>query len=331
MFGRAETGAPAGPAQDERLPAERRLRGYPGAAGAAAGGGGDRRRSGAAVCGADNDGIGVWFGLTAGHLTLGCGVGPDPFVMAHRLPNITTAPIRREGFDLSVPPSRRAPAATGPGKNGPVTAEHYFTASPQAPARPTEVEFAGPAATSGWRRGRRVLGRAAGSGYGGTVRRAGCRAGRDPRRLLDLGCGYGPIAGVLAVAPEATVYAVDVNPRALELTRRERGRARAGRRVVAVHPRRGPADLVFEQIWSNPPIRVGKAELHALLDVAAAARSRTGRLAGGGPAPGRRLAARWLAGGAGPWTGTPARRATGCCGSRRRKIRRRRRGRTGRM
>ena len=83
--------------------------------------------------------------------------------------------------------------------------------------------------------------------------------------MLDLGCGYGPIACVLAtVAPRATVYAVDVNTRALELTRANAealgvGRRRRGTRTTY------PRILLFDQIWSNPPIRVGKQELHALL------------------------------------------------------------------
>jgi 16S rRNA G1207 methylase RsmC len=79
--------------------------------------------------------------------------------------------------------------------------------------------------------------------------------------LLDLGCGYGPIATVLAKrAPAATVYAVDVNQRALELTRDN-----AGPGVIAALPDEVPETVGFTQIWSNPPIRIGKPELHALL------------------------------------------------------------------
>jgi 16S rRNA G1207 methylase RsmC len=80
--------------------------------------------------------------------------------------------------------------------------------------------------------------------------------------LLDLGCGYGPISVVLATAaPRATVYAVDVNQRALELVRENAG----GRRIIAALPDEVPEAVGFAQIWSNPPIRVGKSELHALL------------------------------------------------------------------
>jgi 16S rRNA (guanine1207-N2)-methyltransferase len=80
--------------------------------------------------------------------------------------------------------------------------------------------------------------------------------------LLDLGCGYGPIAAVLAAAaPRSTVYAIDVNQRALELVRENA----AGRKIIAALPDEVPESVGFTQIWSNPPIRVGKAELHALL------------------------------------------------------------------
>jgi len=83
--------------------------------------------------------------------------------------------------------------------------------------------------------------------------------------LLDLGCGWGPIALTMALlSPKSTVWAVDVNERALELTR-ENARALGARNVRAARPEEVPADLRFRTIWSNPPIRVGKNELHDLL------------------------------------------------------------------
>ena len=84
--------------------------------------------------------------------------------------------------------------------------------------------------------------------------------------FLDLGCGYGVIAVSLALArPEAQVWAIDVNERALELTRRNAEATGVGERVHAATPDAVPADVAFDGIWSNPPIRVGKAELHAML------------------------------------------------------------------
>jgi 16S rRNA (guanine1207-N2)-methyltransferase len=83
--------------------------------------------------------------------------------------------------------------------------------------------------------------------------------------LLDIGCGWGPLALTLALeAPEAAVYAVDVNERARELTRRNA--ARLGlTNVTAASPEALDAQLTFTTIWSNPPIRVGKDELHAIM------------------------------------------------------------------
>jgi 16S rRNA (guanine1207-N2)-methyltransferase len=83
--------------------------------------------------------------------------------------------------------------------------------------------------------------------------------------LLDVGCGWGPITVSLALSsPDATVWAVDVNKRVLELVR-ENARAAGLDNVNAVEPDDVPADLRFSTIWSNPPIRVGKSELHGLL------------------------------------------------------------------
>jgi 16S rRNA (guanine1207-N2)-methyltransferase len=83
---------------------------------------------------------------------------------------------------------------------------------------------------------------------------------------LDLGCGYGLIACALAVArPVATVWAVDVNERALALTAENAARVGAEERVRAAAPDAVPADVRFDEIWSNPPIRIGKPALHALL------------------------------------------------------------------
>lgn len=83
--------------------------------------------------------------------------------------------------------------------------------------------------------------------------------------FLDLGCGWGPISLDLALtSPHATVWAVDVNERALDLVRMNAAKLGLSN-VNAVLPADVPADLLFRSIWSNPPIRVGKDELHNLL------------------------------------------------------------------
>ena len=86
------------------------------------------------------------------------------------------------------------------------------------------------------------------------------------RQLLDLGCGYGPIALTLARrAPDAHVWGIDVNERAVGLCARNAESAGLAN-VTAVTAAAGiPDDVVFDAIYSNPPIRVGKAALHDLL------------------------------------------------------------------
>lgn len=93
--------------------------------------------------------------------------------------------------------------------------------------------------------------------------------------LLDLGCGYGPLALVLAKrVPQARVWAVDVNQRALDLCAgNAASNGLANVRCIpaaAAGPDTGgtggsglPAS--YQLIWSNPPIRIGKPALHSLL------------------------------------------------------------------
>jgi 16S rRNA (guanine1207-N2)-methyltransferase len=148
-----------------------------------------------------------------------------------------------------------------------MTSEHYYTARPATEARRRTVRFSAA--------GREFSLAAAGGVFSadrldpGTavlLRKAPPPAAGAHGPFLDLGCGYGPIACVLAAcAPAATVYAVDVNTRALELVRHNAAAVGATDRIRAVTPDKVPDDLAFQQIWSNPPIRIGKADLHEML------------------------------------------------------------------
>lgn len=87
----------------------------------------------------------------------------------------------------------------------------------------------------------------------------------DSGNLLDLGCGWGPIALNLGkLRPNTKVWAVDVNTRSVELTQAN-SKSLGISNITAVIPDQVPADLKFSGIWSNPPIRIGKKELHELL------------------------------------------------------------------
>ncbi|TMQ80785.1 methyltransferase, partial [Actinomadura soli] len=80
--------------------------------------------------------------------------------------------------------------------------------------------------------------------------------------LLDLGCGYGPIALTLAKrSPEARVWGVDVNQRALDLAESNAHAAGLDNVRFILADDLDPG-LRFAAIWSNPPIRIGKAALH---------------------------------------------------------------------
>jgi 16S rRNA G1207 methylase RsmC len=164
---------------------------------------------------------------------------------------------------------RSAEVATvgGMGENAGVSDDHYFSAEPGTATHRREVGFT-------------VAGRdytlvSAGGVFSadrldpGTavlLRKAQLPSAETSGALLDLGCGYGPIACVLAtVAPRTTVYAVDVNARARELVAENAARVGASDRVRVHAPDEVPEGLRFAQIWSNPPIRIGKAELHAML------------------------------------------------------------------
>ncbi len=88
--------------------------------------------------------------------------------------------------------------------------------------------------------------------------------------LLDLGCGWGPLAVVMGLeSPGADVWAVDVNTRALDLTERNAG-ANGAANVSAMDAgealeRARSEGVRFDAIWSNPPVRVGKEAMRRML------------------------------------------------------------------
>lgn len=84
-------------------------------------------------------------------------------------------------------------------------------------------------------------------------------------RMLDIGCGWGPITLTLAMAaPDAEIYGVEVNSRSAKLT--EMNAERLGlTNVTVAAPEALDESLTFDTIWSNPPIRVGKDVLHGIM------------------------------------------------------------------
>lgn len=142
--------------------------------------------------------------------------------------------------------------------------DHYFTADPAAPFQraPVRAEVWGLelALTSGsgvFAQGRLDIGTSV------LFRETEPPTGG---RILDLGCGYGVIGlAICAAAPDATVTAVDVNRRAVLLANENAEALGVADRFRAVTPDEVPAEETYDEIWSNPPIRIGKAALHELL------------------------------------------------------------------
>ena len=142
---------------------------------------------------------------------------------------------------------------------------HYFSEDPGGPERrrTISVDLAGRVvelvtvsgvfAGDGLDRGTAVL-----------LRESPMPTGRS--RILDLGCGYGPIALAVALhCPGARVDAVDVNQRALDLCRDNAAAVGVADRVQVLRPEQSDPEARYDEIWSNPPIRIGKEALHMVL------------------------------------------------------------------
>jgi 16S rRNA (guanine1207-N2)-methyltransferase len=142
---------------------------------------------------------------------------------------------------------------------------HYFDAEPAGPERRQQIT------ATVW--GRELSLATAGGVFAGEGLDRGTavllRETEPPTgspRVLDLGCGYGPIALAIALAcPGATVDAVDVNERALALCRDNAQALGVADRVRVLRPEEVDPAARYDEIWSNPPIRIGKAALHDLL------------------------------------------------------------------
>lgn len=142
---------------------------------------------------------------------------------------------------------------------------HYFDDDPTVPSSPSAVEVSLPDVSLSLTADRGVFSSErldAGTKF--LLLEAPPLRGNE--MVLDLGCGWGPISCVAALrAPDAHVWAVDVNSRARDLTTTNAAAIEASDRVTVAAPDDIPADIRFTRIFSNPPIRVGKAALHELL------------------------------------------------------------------
>ena len=161
---------------------------------------------------------------------------------------------------MSIPKSR----PTNSNAEGPPRPGHYFDPKPAVASRPRVVQLRVDAVELELQADRGVFG-SKGVDLGTLTLLKEAPAPPAQGEILDLGSGYGPIALTLARrSPNARVWAVDINERALELTRLNAAAAQATN-VVVGKPDEVPTDVPFDAIYSNPPVRVGKAPLHELL------------------------------------------------------------------
>lgn len=143
---------------------------------------------------------------------------------------------------------------------------HYFSSSPAVDSSETEYTFAFDGADIRIVADRGVFSmRGLDKGTAVLLRHVDVSTSDLPAGdIVDVGCGAGPLTLALARNfPDRIVWGVDVNPRALELTRRN-ARANGLANVRTATPDAAPASPVAA-IWSNPPIRIGKVALHEVL------------------------------------------------------------------
>jgi len=145
-----------------------------------------------------------------------------------------------------------------------VSDNHYFASSPEGPLVPREITVT--------LNGNKYSVLTAGGVFspehidqGTQVLLTHLEKANPSGNFLDIGCGWGPIALALALhSPKAVIYAIDVNQRSLELTKLNAERLGISN-IIVCKPEEVPHDIQFDEIWSNPPIRVGKVVLHEIL------------------------------------------------------------------
>ncbi len=154
---------------------------------------------------------------------------------------------------------------THPGDSTSRSHSHYFDSSPTSASSPRTLHVALPDVSFDFTSDAGVFGRHR-LDPGTKILLQEAPELPDHGTFLDLGCGAGPIALTMALRrPTSRVWAVDVNQRARDLVT-SNARSLGVDNVVVASPQDVPEDLFFDIIWSNPPIKIGKSNLHALLE-----------------------------------------------------------------
>jgi len=154
--------------------------------------------------------------------------------------------------------------------------DHYYTRQPQSESRPTEAGFS-------YRGHDLVLTTDAGVFSRGELD-AGTRIllnalpERIDGRVLDLGCGWGPVGICIQLEnPKAEMVFSDVNERALSLASENAKRYHVKGEFIQSDGF-AAVEGTFDWVITNPPIRAGKQVIYQMLADAAVRLNENGRL-----------------------------------------------------
>lgn len=83
--------------------------------------------------------------------------------------------------------------------------------------------------------------------------------------VLDVGCGYGLIGTVISVINSSYVEMIDVNKRAIHLTKRNTKKLKGFNGSIYLSDAYENVTKKFDVVITNPPIRVGKEKVLEIL------------------------------------------------------------------
>lgn len=91
-----------------------------------------------------------------------------------------------------------------------------------------------------------------------------CLSFQQGEKVLDVGCGYGPLGLSLVKAQGVQATMVDVNTRALDLAQKNAALNQVEAKIFQSNVY-DEVEGCFDHIISNPPIRAGKKVVHEVL------------------------------------------------------------------
>lgn len=104
------------------------------------------------------------------------------------------------------------------------------------------------------------------------------KEGRPAGRMLDLGCGYGPVGiAMKRISPPLDVVMCDINERALALAKNNAKRNHAQFVDMIISDGLSEISGQFDLILTNPPIRAGKNTVYKFFEESCASLSIGGR------------------------------------------------------